>query len=311
MQTINWEEEQELISANRQRRENAVKWEELKQFVWNSRKLEFMGGDARSWGLTIGYYAAFYTVLIAFLGVNLWFFGLTADEIQPRWKGMESPLKNLTSLSYRPFPDFETNFMRFIQGQPHTYKIMTDHLQTFLDQYENEKQTGENFIGCESGKPPNQEDKVCRFNLDILGARCTWQQAYGYDEGMPCLLFKLNKIVGWRPDTYESLDELPEEVRPLLADRFKPGYIPITCEGRYPLDKENIGNITFYPPEGFPAYFWPYKNQEGFRSPLVMAQFEHPSNGILIHVVCKAWARNIRHHLNDMIGLAQFQLLVD
>jgi sodium/potassium-transporting ATPase subunit beta len=42
-----------------------------------------------------------------------------------------------------------------------------------------------------------------------------------------------------------------------------------------------------------------------------MAQFEHPSNGILIHVVCKAWARNIRHHLNDMIGLAQFQLLVD
>jgi hypothetical protein len=50
MQTINWEEEQELVSANRQRRQNAVKWDELKQFVWNSRKLEFMGGDARSWG---------------------------------------------------------------------------------------------------------------------------------------------------------------------------------------------------------------------------------------------------------------------
>ena len=61
-------------------------------------------------------------------------------------------------------------------------------------EYENEKQTGENFIGCESGKPPNQEEKVCRFNLDVLGARCTWQQAYGYDEGTPCILFKLNKV---------------------------------------------------------------------------------------------------------------------
>ena len=51
MQTINWEEERDFISANERRRRNAAKWTELKQFVWNDKKKEFLGHDAISWGI--------------------------------------------------------------------------------------------------------------------------------------------------------------------------------------------------------------------------------------------------------------------
>ena len=37
--------------------------------------------------------------------------------------------------------------------------------------------------------------QVCRFNVDDLGAECTWQKDYGFDEGTPCLLLKLNKVL--------------------------------------------------------------------------------------------------------------------
>ncbi len=44
------------------------------------------------------------------------------------------------------------------------------------------------------GKDASQRDKVCRFNIDDLGAQCTWQQDYGYDEGTPCVILKFNKV---------------------------------------------------------------------------------------------------------------------
>ncbi len=42
-----------------------------------------------------------------------------------------------------------------------------------------------------------------------------------------------------------------------------------------------------------------------------MVKFNNPANGVLINVVCKAWAKNINHHYNDNAGLIKFELLVD
>ena len=68
----------------------------------------------------------------------------------------------------------------------------------FASEYENDKQVGENFIDCSNkGKGAGRvgdRDSVCRFDIDLLGAECTWQQEYGYDEGVPCVLLKFNKV---------------------------------------------------------------------------------------------------------------------
>ena len=80
---------------------------------------------------------------------------------------------------------------------------------------------------------------------------------------------------------------------------------------QYDADFENIGNITIYPLEGLPTFFYPYLNQEGYRSPLMMIKFNKPINGVVINVMCRVWAKNIRHVPNDQLGLIQFSLLVD
>ena len=61
--------------------------------------------------------------------------------------------------------------------------------------YENENQEGENYIDCENLDEANRDKtKVCRFELDDLGPECTWQNDYGYDDGMPCVMLKANKV---------------------------------------------------------------------------------------------------------------------
>lgn len=50
----------------------------------------------------------------------------------------------------------------------------------------------------------------------------------------------------------------------------------MSCEGESPADVENIGPVSYYPRQGFPGYFFPYENSEGYLSPLVAVQFTRP-----------------------------------
>ncbi|KAK2147833.1 hypothetical protein LSH36_532g04037 [Paralvinella palmiformis] len=251
---------------------NRQKWPQLRDFLFDTKTGSFLGRPKSEWSLVVAFYGVFYLSLLVYFGILIGILTAILDEIHPWRQGMDSPLKFTPGLAFRPMPFFQTKLVRFIQGKPSTYKPYTDHIQAFLLEYENEKQVGENFIDCEKGKPPDQLQKVCRFNVDQLGGLCTWQRDYGYDEGKPCVILKLNK---------------------------------------YPADHENIGNISYWPAEGWPGYFFPYLNQEGFRSPLVMIRFDNPINGVLIQVACYAWAKNIRQHLNDQLGVVTFELMVD
>lgn len=60
-------------------------------------------------------------------------------------------------------------------------------------EYENDKQVGENFDDCSTPGAFPPPGKVCRFDLKDL-VPCNWQNDYGYDEGRPCVLLKLNKV---------------------------------------------------------------------------------------------------------------------
>ena len=80
-----------------------------------------------------------------------------------------------------------------LKVHPHVLKQL---IQVFclFPEYENRFQTGENYIDCQKGKRVDEMNKVCRFDIDTLGEKCTWQQEYGYDEGQPCVVLKLNKV---------------------------------------------------------------------------------------------------------------------
>lgn len=114
----------------------------------------------------------------------------------------------------------------------------------------------------------------------------------------------------------------------------------LSCEGENPADIENVGPIEYYPRQGFPGYYFPYENSEGYLSPLVAIHFTKPtrkwtssyrrhlfstpsiwkwdfthfawfSGGIIINVECKAWAYNIKHDRKERTGSVHFELMID
>lgn len=93
------------------------------------------------------------------------------------------------------------------------------------------------------------------------------------------------QIYGWRPEFYNDTESLPSNMPKNLQEyiRFlkdtnpkKLNTIWVTCEGENPVDVENIGPVHIFPERGFPGYFFPYENLEGYLSPLVAVHFERP-----------------------------------
>ena len=50
----------------------------------------------------------------------------------------------------------------------------------------------------------------------------------------------------------------------------------VSCEGENPADKEYIGDIKYYPFQGFPAYYFPYRHTPGYVTPIVGVEFKKP-----------------------------------
>lgn len=122
------------------------------------------------------------------------------------------------------------------------------------------------------------------------------------------------------PEFYNDTTNLPENMPFTLKDHIIATSNPnplqlntvwVSCEGENPADLENVGPIKYYPTQGFPGYYFPFENSEGYLSPLVAVHFERPVRGIIINVECKAWARNIRHDRADKLGSVHFELMID
>lgn len=58
---------------------------------------------------------------------------------------------------------------------------------------------------------------------------------------------------------------------------FQRNQIWVSCQGENPADVESItSNLNYFPTRGFPYYYYPYTNIEGYLSPLVAVQVTHP-----------------------------------
>lgn len=50
-----------------------------------------------------------------------------------------------------------------------------------------------NFIDCTQGRTDDDIEKVCEFKLDNLRP-CIKEDDYGFGDGQPCIILKLNKV---------------------------------------------------------------------------------------------------------------------
>jgi hypothetical protein len=52
-----------------------------------------------------------------------------------------------------------------------------------------------NVIDCDKEQLDDNRKEVCKFNIQTsLGSECTEENDYGYKNGTPCVLLKVNKV---------------------------------------------------------------------------------------------------------------------
>jgi len=297
------------------------KWEGFKQFLWNSETSQFLGRTGSSWAKILFFYLIFYSALCGFFAAILAVFYQTLDEHRPKWELDASIIGSNPGLGFRPMPpesNVESTLIWYKHSDPENTKHWVDELNTFLQPYRDaETQRSDNRVNCSFDNPP-PDGKVCSVPISKFGS-CTESQNFSYPRGKPCVFLKLNKIFNWRPSLYNKSQDLPAKMPKDLKDLIKKeetrdkaaNMVWVSCEGENPADVENIGSIQYVPRRGFPAYFFPYTNQDNYLPPLVAVFFENPQKGVLINIECKAWAHNIIHDRAERRGSVHFELMVD
>jgi len=274
------------------------------KFVWNSETSEFLGRGGKSW-LEIGvFYLIYYCCLAAFFSATILVFYETIDENSPKLMDDSSLLKGNPGMGYKPMPDIDTTLIHVHQDK---VKKNKDSIVDVLKDYTNEGAPLENTVECTPGEA-DSDGRACRVDYKALTQECNEANDFGYKDGKPCVLLKLNRIFGWNPDLWEAGDEnIPKDI----ASNYNDTMIMISCTGENPADKDNIGEIKYYPQQGFPLEYYPYKKQENYRSPLVFVQFTNPKSHIGLMIECKAYAKNIRIDQMEKQGSVHFELLKD
>lgn len=302
-----------------------TKWETLQTFLYEPSTGRVFGRTGASWAKIGLFYLIFYSVLASMFAIMLWVFFQTLDPRIPRWQLTASLIGTNPGLGFRPMPpdhNVDSTLIWYRGSDPENYKMWRNTLVDFLEVYRKPGLTpgrGQNIYNCDYDRPPGK-GQVC--DVDVKNwAPCTQENNFNYHKSGPCIFLKLNKIYGWIPEFYNDSRNLPaampKDLKKHIEDQSKNNSIKlntvwVSCEGENPADVENVGPIKYIPSHrGFPGYFYPYQNEEGYLSPLMAVHFERPKTGVLIQIECKAWAKNIRFDRKERVGSVHIELMID
>ncbi|KAL9875023.1 sodium/potassium-transporting ATPase subunit beta-2 [Glossina fuscipes] len=294
------------------------KWEGFKKFLWNSDTSQCLGRTGASWAKILIFYVIFYAALTGFFAAMLAVFYQTLEVNKPKWTLDTGLIGTNPGLGFRPMPpeaNVESTLIWYEASRRDNFQYWVDETKKFLKSYDNLPR--KNQVNCSFEQPP-PDGKVCSFEITQFSP-CTEQNDFGYNLPRPCIFLKLNKIYNWVPEIYNDSKNLPEEMPEELKQHIKEkqslrpnetNVVWISCEGENPADVENIKARDYYPRMGFPYYYFPFKNIDGYTPPIIAVQFT-VETGVLINIECKAWARNIHHDRSERRGSVHFELMVD
>ncbi|XP_029005182.1 sodium/potassium-transporting ATPase subunit beta-1a [Betta splendens] len=276
-----------------------------KNFMWNSEKREFLGRTGCSWLKIFLFYVIFYGCLAGIFIGTIQALLLTLSNYKPTYQDRVAP----PGLSHTPRSD--KSEIAFNINDPTTYKKYTDSMRSFLGKYQTDQQKAESkFEDC-GATPQTYKDRgslendlgqrmACRFNISWL-QQCSGQHdpTFGFEEGKPCLIVKLNRIVNFRPKVPGNESSLPEALR----GKVNPNLIPIHCKNKREDDEGKIGEIKYYGlGEGFPLQYYPYYGKllhPQYLQPLVAIHFTNLTVGHELRIECKVYGANIDYSEKD------------
>ncbi|XP_068612365.1 sodium/potassium-transporting ATPase subunit beta-233-like [Brachionichthys hirsutus] len=276
-----------------------------KKFLWDSDKGELLGRTGGSWFKITAFYVVFYGCLAGIFIGTIQAMMLTLSDYKPTWQDRVAP----PGLSHTPRSD--KGELTFHLDKDESYASYTKALRDFLSAYDDKNQTDKrNFEDC--GDQPagysNRGDleseqgvrKACRFSRSLLGP-CSGieDREFGFREGKPCVIVKLNRIVNFRPRPPASNGSIPEEAQP----KVQRNVVPIFCTNKKEEDAGKIGEIKYYGiGGGFPLQYYPYYGKllhPQYLQPLVALQFTNLTMNAGLRVECKVFGENIDYSDKD------------
>ncbi|XP_065122989.2 sodium/potassium-transporting ATPase subunit beta-2b [Paramisgurnus dabryanus] len=270
-----------------------------KEFFWNPRTREFCGRTAGSWGLILLFYLAFYIFLAGLFTLTMYVMLQTLDDYKPTYQDrlatpgmMIRPKGDELELAYTM--QYTETWERYVQALNNFLTLYTDSIQA---QKNIECKRDQYFIQEDSGTLKNYPKRSCQFNRTILGNCSGNDLSYGYDLGQPCIIIKLNRVIGLLPGKDSSAPF-------------------ITCGGKTD-DSDKLGELQYYPPDGsFNLMYYPYygkKSQVNYSQPLVAIKFLNITRNVDVNVECRINANNIPEgtERDKFAGRVSFKLRIN
>lgn len=217
--------------------------ESWRDSIYNPRTGEFLGRTATSWGLILLFYLVFYGFLAAMFLLTMWVMLQTLSEDVPRHQDrVKDP-----GLVIRP----HALDIAFNRSDPTNYNPYVQQLHSLLQRYNDsiQEQNDLCLVGEYTEQDQEQVKKVCQFKRSLL-RQCSGlpDTTFGFAEGKPCVIIKMNRIVGLRP----------------VGDPY------INCTSK---QRQSPLQIQYFPPEGrLDKMFFPYygkKAHPDYVQPLV------------------------------------------
>jgi len=310
-------------------------------FLWNPKTGEFLGRTAMSWFKITVFYIIYYICLgLFFYSCYSIFYATTMKDTEPRWKQSDGLIGSNPGVGFRPMPsqEYVESTLIWINSKDEYIespwaKLIDEYLKPYREA------SRENSTDCKFYSSNHAtKDKFCYVDVDKIEGCSKLGDNFGYthNASKPCVLIKLNKIYGWTPEPYKTLEDLEvakernmpndlmENIKNLIntpntnTNHSQLNTVWVSCDGENPGDRENIGPLSFFAPgfggenfAGIPGFYFPYMNQEGYQPPFVFVRFENPQPHVLIQVECKAWAMNIKADRQQRQGSVHFEIILD